>query len=73
MAASMYIVVEGDDPGYNIFVNGRALARHLLAIWGAEDAISPPEPAPWSWAETTPPSLCASCLRHSGIAPRMGF
>ncbi len=24
----MYIVVEGDDPGYNIFVNGRALARH---------------------------------------------
>ena len=28
MAASMYIVVEGEDPGYNIFVNGRALARH---------------------------------------------
>lgn len=24
----MYIVVEGEDPGYNIFVNGRALARH---------------------------------------------
>ncbi len=24
----MYIVVEGDDPGYNTFVNGRALARH---------------------------------------------
>lgn len=28
MAASMYIVVEGEDPGYDIFVNGRALARH---------------------------------------------
>ena len=28
MAASMYIVVEGDDPGFDIFVNGRALARH---------------------------------------------
>jgi hypothetical protein len=32
MAASMYIVVEGDDPGYNIYVNGRALARHESAV-----------------------------------------
>jgi hypothetical protein len=32
MAASMYIVVEGDDPGYDIFVNGRALARHEDAL-----------------------------------------
>ena len=24
----MYIVVEGEDPGFNIYVNGRALARH---------------------------------------------
>lgn len=32
MAASMYIVVEGDDPGYNTFVNGRALARHEDAL-----------------------------------------
>jgi hypothetical protein len=32
MAASMYIVVEGDDPGYNIFVNGRALARNEDAL-----------------------------------------
>ena len=32
MAASMYIVVEGEDPGYNIFVNGRALARHEDAL-----------------------------------------
>lgn len=24
----MYIVVEGDDPEFDIFVNGRALARH---------------------------------------------
>jgi len=28
----MYIVVEGDDPGYDIFVNGRALARHEDAV-----------------------------------------
>jgi hypothetical protein len=27
MSASMYIVVEGEDPGYDIFVNGHALAR----------------------------------------------
>ncbi|MFC6644315.1 hypothetical protein ACFQBQ_01650 [Granulicella cerasi] len=32
MAASMYIVVEGEDPGYDIFVNGRALARHESAV-----------------------------------------
>ena len=24
----MYIVVEGEDPGFDIFVNGRSLARH---------------------------------------------
>jgi hypothetical protein len=28
MSASLYIVVEGEDPGYDIFVNGRALARN---------------------------------------------
>ena len=28
----MYIVVEGDDPGYDIYVNGRALARHEDAV-----------------------------------------
>jgi hypothetical protein len=28
----MYIVVEGDDPGFNIFVNGRALARYEGAV-----------------------------------------
>jgi len=32
MAASMYIVVEGEDPGFNIFVNGRALARYESAV-----------------------------------------
>jgi hypothetical protein len=32
MAASMYIVVEGDDPGFNIFVNGRTLARYESAV-----------------------------------------
>ena len=28
----MYIVVEGEDPGYDIFVNGRALARYENAV-----------------------------------------
>jgi hypothetical protein len=28
----MYIVVEGEDPGYDIFVNGRSLARHEDAL-----------------------------------------
>jgi hypothetical protein len=28
MAASMYIVVEGEDPGFDIYVNGRSLARN---------------------------------------------
>ncbi len=32
MAASMYIVVEGEDPGFDIFVNGRSLARHEAAL-----------------------------------------
>lgn len=32
MAASMYIVVEGEDPGYDIFVNGRLLARYQDAL-----------------------------------------
>jgi hypothetical protein len=32
MAASMYIVVEGEDPGYDIYVNGRLLAQHEGAV-----------------------------------------
>jgi hypothetical protein len=32
MAASMYIVVQGEDPGYDIYVNGRALARNEDAV-----------------------------------------
>jgi hypothetical protein len=28
MAASLYIVIEGDDPGFDTFVNGAALARN---------------------------------------------
>ena len=30
----MYIVVEGEDPGFDISVNGRALARHEDALEG---------------------------------------
>jgi len=32
MSASMYIVVQGDDPGFDIFVNGHALARNEDAL-----------------------------------------
>lgn len=32
MATSLYIVVEGDDPGFDIFVNGHALARNEDAL-----------------------------------------
>jgi hypothetical protein len=32
MAASLYIVVEGDDPGFDIFVNGHAIAREEDAL-----------------------------------------
>ncbi len=28
MGACFYIVVEGEDPGYDTFVNGHAIARH---------------------------------------------
>jgi hypothetical protein len=32
MAASIYIVVEGEDPGYDIYVSGGALARNEGAV-----------------------------------------
>jgi hypothetical protein len=32
MAASLYIVVEGEDPGFDIFVNGHSLARNEDAL-----------------------------------------
>ena len=32
MPASLYIVVEGDDPEFDIFVNGQALARNEDAL-----------------------------------------
>jgi hypothetical protein len=32
MAASLYIVVEGEDPGFDIFVHGHALARNEEAL-----------------------------------------
>lgn len=32
MAASLYIVVQGEDPGFDIFVNGQALARNEDAL-----------------------------------------
>jgi len=32
MAACLYIVVEGEDPGFDIYVNGHALARNEDAL-----------------------------------------
>lgn len=32
MAASLYIVIEGEDPGFDIFVNGHSLARNEDAL-----------------------------------------
>lgn len=32
MSASLYICVEGEDPGFDIFVNGHALARNEDAL-----------------------------------------
>ena len=43
MAASLYIVVEGEDPGFDIFVNGHALARNEDALERvAESLLVPP-------------------------------
>ncbi len=38
----MYIVVEGEDPGYDIFVNGHALARHEAELEKLADALGVP-------------------------------
>jgi hypothetical protein len=40
MSASMYIVVEGEDPGFDIFVNGQALARHEDALEKLAERVS---------------------------------
>jgi len=40
MAASLYIVVEGEDPGFNIFVNGHALARNEDALERLAERLS---------------------------------
>ena len=32
MSACFYIVVEGEDPGFDIFVNGHMLARHEATL-----------------------------------------
>ena len=36
----MYIVVEGEDPGYDIFVNGQALARNEDALERLAERLS---------------------------------
>ena len=40
MAASLYIVVEGEDPGFDIFVNGQALARNEDALERLAESLS---------------------------------
>ncbi len=39
MAASLYIVVEGEDPGFDIFVNGHSLARNEDALERLADRL----------------------------------
>lgn len=42
MSASLYIVVEGEDPGFDIFVNGHALARNEDALERLAEKLSVP-------------------------------
>jgi hypothetical protein len=42
MAASLYIVVEGEDPGFDIFVNGHALARNEDALERLAESLCVP-------------------------------
>ena len=38
----MYIVVEGEDPGFDTFVNGHALAQHENALQRLSERLSVP-------------------------------
>jgi hypothetical protein len=40
MSASLYIVVEGEDPGFDIFVNGQAVARNEDALERLAERLS---------------------------------
>ena len=40
MSASFYIVVEGEDPGFDTFVNGHALARNEDALERLAERLS---------------------------------
>ena len=42
MSASLYIVVEGEDPGFDIFVNGHALARNEDSLERLAERLSVP-------------------------------
>lgn len=42
MGACFYIVVEGEDPGYDIFVNGHALAQHEAELERLAVALNVP-------------------------------
>ena len=42
MSASLYIVVEGEDPGFDIFVNGHAMARNEDALERLAERLSVP-------------------------------
>lgn len=42
MAACLYIVVEGEDPGFDIFVNGHAMARNEDALDRLAESLKVP-------------------------------
>ncbi len=66
MGATLYIVVEGEDPGFDIFVNGRALARNEDALekmaqrigsnrcWNSFLPTKTPWPCCWKKARAIP-------------------
>ncbi len=42
MAASLFIVIEGEDPGFDTFVNGQALARNEDALEQLAEMLQSP-------------------------------
>ena len=42
MPACLYIIVEGEDPGFDTFVNGRALARNESALEQIAEQLGAP-------------------------------
>jgi len=64
MAASFYIVVEGEDPGFDIFVNGHALARNEDALERLANSLGVPPLLQYFSADEN--SMCVLLERGAG-------